>query len=194
MNAPRRTPQVFGFTTPHTGIANVLKSDIVISEEFDPNSCLSIPAGKPYIGVWDTGASGTVINSKIVTELNLKPSGKRWVYAVGGDGKVNKYLADTYSVNVSLPNKVTIVGVVASQGEIMNADALIGMDILGCGDLAITNFNGKTTISYRTPSIQEIDFVKQINEINARTMPKVGRNALCPCGSGKKYKNCHWSS
>ena len=24
----------------------------------------------------------------------------------------------------------------------------------------------------------------------ARTMPKVGRNAPCPCGSGKKYKRC----
>ncbi len=24
-----------------------------------------------------------------------------------------------------------------------------------------------------------------------RDMPKVGRNDLCPCGSGKKYKNCH---
>ena len=24
-----------------------------------------------------------------------------------------------------------------------------------------------------------------------RTVPKVGRNDPCPCGSGKKYKNCH---
>ena len=24
-----------------------------------------------------------------------------------------------------------------------------------------------------------------------RTVPKVGRNDLCPCGSGKKYKHCH---
>ena len=24
-----------------------------------------------------------------------------------------------------------------------------------------------------------------------REMPKVGRNDLCPCGSGKKYKQCH---
>jgi len=23
-----------------------------------------------------------------------------------------------------------------------------------------------------------------------RSMPKVGRNEPCPCGSGKKYKNC----
>ncbi|MNO05092.1 preprotein translocase subunit SecA [compost metagenome] len=25
----------------------------------------------------------------------------------------------------------------------------------------------------------------------ARRDEKVGRNELCPCGSGKKYKNCH---
>lgn len=24
-----------------------------------------------------------------------------------------------------------------------------------------------------------------------RAEPKVGRNDPCPCGSGKKYKNCH---
>ena len=24
-----------------------------------------------------------------------------------------------------------------------------------------------------------------------RVGPKVGRNDVCPCGSGKKYKNCH---
>jgi preprotein translocase subunit SecA len=23
------------------------------------------------------------------------------------------------------------------------------------------------------------------------SMPKVGRNDPCPCGSGKKYKHCH---
>jgi len=24
-----------------------------------------------------------------------------------------------------------------------------------------------------------------------RAEPKIGRNELCPCGSGKKYKHCH---
>src|SRR5699024_5321470 len=28
-------------------------------------------------------------------------------------------------------------------------------------------------------------------QTNANTVPKVGRNDPCPCGSGKKYKNCH---
>jgi uncharacterized protein YecA (UPF0149 family) len=27
-----------------------------------------------------------------------------------------------------------------------------------------------------------------------REIPKVGRNEPCPCGSGKKYKDCHGSS
>ena len=26
--------------------------------------------------------------------------------------------------------------------------------------------------------------------IDVRTEPKIGRNQLCPCGSGKKYKFC----
>jgi preprotein translocase subunit SecA len=30
-------------------------------------------------------------------------------------------------------------------------------------------------------------------ETYRRDMPKVGRNDLCPCGSGKKYKDCHGS-
>lgn len=29
------------------------------------------------------------------------------------------------------------------------------------------------------------------NEPKVNKVPKVGRNDLCPCGSGKKYKNCH---
>jgi len=27
-----------------------------------------------------------------------------------------------------------------------------------------------------------------------KAAPKIGRNDLCPCGSGKKYKNCHGSN
>lgn len=27
----------------------------------------------------------------------------------------------------------------------------------------------------------------------SRKPPKVGRNDPCPCGSGKKFKKCHWS-
>jgi hypothetical protein len=165
----------------------------VVTEAYDPQSGLPQPIGMPFVGIWDTGASGTVINSKIIKGLNLKPSGKTWVSAVGSGGKVNQYLTDTYSINVILPNKVTIMGVVAAEGEIGGGDTLIGMDIITVGDFAVTNFQGKTTLNFRTPSVQEIDFVKEINIINANPFPGVGRNDKCPCGSGKKYKVCHGS-
>jgi preprotein translocase subunit SecA len=34
----------------------------------------------------------------------------------------------------------------------------------------------------------EREAVKQTPIVNG---PKIGRNDDCPCGSGKKYKNCH---
>jgi uncharacterized protein YecA (UPF0149 family) len=33
--------------------------------------------------------------------------------------------------------------------------------------------------------------VEQKTETIRREQPKVGRNDPCPCGSGKKYKQCH---
>lgn len=30
-----------------------------------------------------------------------------------------------------------------------------------------------------------------VNAPYVRNMPKIGRNSLCPCGSGRKYKHCH---
>ncbi|MBY0414152.1 MAG: SEC-C domain-containing protein [Bdellovibrionales bacterium] len=37
----------------------------------------------------------------------------------------------------------------------------------------------------------EAEAVKEIAQAIKRTNPKVGRNDPCPCGSGKKYKQCH---
>lgn len=31
----------------------------------------------------------------------------------------------------------------------------------------------------------------RVRQATPRSEPKIGRNAPCPCGSGKKYKNCH---
>ena len=30
-----------------------------------------------------------------------------------------------------------------------------------------------------------------VSGVSTRHVAKVGRNASCPCGSGKKYKDCH---
>lgn len=31
---------------------------------------------------------------------------------------------------------------------------------------------------------------KEAHSVKVREHSKIGRNELCPCGSGKKYKNC----
>jgi uncharacterized protein YecA (UPF0149 family) len=66
---------------------------------------------------------------------------------------------------------------------------LVGMDIIGQGDFAVSNYGGKTVFCFRVPSVGMSDFPKmKIPE------PKGGVYEPCPCGSGKKYKFCHGAS
>ena len=42
-----------------------------------------------------------------------------------------------------------------------------------------------------TKNIQTNDPDKGSSKSQPKRVKKVGRNDLCPCGSGKKYKQCH---
>ena len=53
-----------------------------------------------------------------------------------------------------------------SEGGLSNTEVLIGMDIIGMGDFGITNYDNKTTWSFRIPSIGEIDFIKGVKNHN----------------------------
>ena len=48
------------------------------------------------------------------------------------------------------------------------SEMLIGMDIIGLGDFAITNKNNKTTLSFCLPSLAEIDFNPQVDDYNLK--------------------------
>lgn len=146
--------------------------------------------------LWDTGATNCVITPSCAKELNLKPIGMTQTRHAGGIS-----LANVYLITVMLPNGVGIKNVRFTECSEQEGafGIIIGMDIITRGDFAISNVNGKTTFSFRLPSIRTIDFVeegKHIRDAQAkanpvRKTPKIGRNAPCPCGSGKKYKNCH---
>ena len=62
---------------------------------------------------------------------------------------------------------------------------------------SVSAFGGTTTTSSGQPSeTKASDVVSEANEVISkakpiRSGPKVGRNDPCPCGSGKKYKQCH---
>ena len=51
-----------------------------------------------------------------------------------------------------------------------------------------------TTVTSSGPAVSEAPAEPEIQLPKVtirREAPKVGRNDLCPCGSGKKFKNCH---
>ena len=172
--------------------ANALARSIMtpcgVSAPFDPRVQAQHTFAS-YTGLWDTGATGTVVTQRVVDDLKLPVVGKVKVHNTDGEKESPVYLA-----NLALPNQVLFPGVRVTVGILKGFDVLIGMDIITTGDFAITNVGGKTVFSFRVPSTKEIDFsaestAPKLPEI--RTSPKVGRNDPCPCGSGKKHKHCH---
>lgn len=160
---------------------NVLKNVVKISNASNLNS-ENIKINQ-FIATWDTGATNTVISEKVVKECNLIPTGVIKVSTAGG--VMDAY---TYVINIVLPDNVQINNLKVTGGKLGDTDVLIGMDIITRGDFAVSNYNGQLKFTYREPSLQPIDFVKnQTIKIGEKT----GRNDPCPCGSGKKYKNCH---
>lgn len=59
------------------------------------------------------------------------------------------------------------------------------------GDFSITNFEEKSTVSFRIPSVKTIDYIQEADDLKKFQYRNVGRNDLCPCGSKLKFKNCH---
>jgi hypothetical protein len=67
----------------------------------------------------------------------------------------------TYLIRVVLPNHFEIEEVEAVEFAYTDedqCDLIIGMDIMTQGDLSITNFEGRTTFSFRIPSLHKVDF------------------------------------
>ena len=176
--------QNFAFTLKADGIKHVLNSDAWVSGVFDSSGSPDKQIFKKYNAIWDTGATGSVITRKVIEECGLEPIGITKVYTASGSR-----LSEVYYAAILLPNKVRVSPVKVTEGDIHLADVLIGMDIISLGDFAATNKDEKTTFSFKYPSTECIDFAKLIRS-KSESRPKVGRNVPCPCGSGKKYKNC----
>ena len=162
---------------------------------------ISLPNSDPAEGsgqkaLWDTGAMVTCISTELAARLGLLAVDETMI--VGANNEPFK--VPTYCVQVKMGSFVipihTVVGL-PMEGN--GHSIIIGMDIISKGDLSITNYSGRTVISFRTPSLEVIDYVgeielqnkcNKIHDINERAK----RADKCACGSGKDYKNCHGNS
>lgn len=181
------------FTLEVKGRLSEIKTPCGISLPYMPGKT---PGDHPeitqFIGLWDTGATNSCITPRAVKALGLKPIG-----VVESHGVHSSALCNVYLVNLYFPNHVALTGLRVAECDLGDSfDILIGMDVIGKSDFAITNRGGNTTFSFRMPSNAKIDFRSE--EYNVAATPSVeekyigtSRNVLCPCGSGKKYKVCH---
>jgi len=138
-----------GFTIKTGGLLWVLESLVNIHPPNNTAQIASINA------IWDTGATNSSITSNVVAALGLIPTGIAEVYTANGIA-----FQKTYTVDIGLPNGVIVEGLVVTEVNALSGDceALIGMDVITLGDLSVTNYNGNTCMSFRIPSLHEIDF------------------------------------
>lgn len=147
------------FSVRPPGIVHVLATECWICPAFDAATTpvAQQPQRRQYIAIWDTGATGSVITSRVAQECGLKPTGVVHSHGVNGSA-----IVDTFLVNILLPNQVQVQAVTVSSAPTLGgADVIIGMDIITTGDFAITNRDGKTNFSFRVPSMVTIDFVTE---------------------------------
>ena len=182
------------FTIRANGILDHVVSDISVCPAYDPDQSPedSNRTYHPTKALWDTGASKSALSAELVARLELTPVGAEKIHTAGGSR-----LSSTYMVNFELPNKVRIAGALVAELTLPGGfDCLVGMDVIALGDFSITNVSGHTVMSFRTPSIETIDYVEEWRRVQ---FAGVGRNAPCPCGKtqqdGKpvKFKRCHGS-
>jgi hypothetical protein len=179
----QNTQQVHALTLSKAGIADSIVTPVEI-ENMITGQVL------PTTGIWDTGATGSVITKSTATALKLLPINITRVRGVHGVKEVNVYF-----VKITLNNKNITLRTQVTECDELSANnsvgMLIGMNIVAMGDFAITNYLCQTTMSFRVPSLQKIDFVAGLKVGTQLVKDKLpSRNDPCPCGSGKKYKHC----
>jgi hypothetical protein len=157
-------------TLKFNGLSNMVSLDIEITSPDDRNKVFKTK------GIFDTGATASVITQEAANFLGLKQTGVASVNTASHTGMETS----TYRIDLFLKSDLRVRGVDVTVGKIIaehGFDCLIGMDIITLGDFSITNHQGNTCMSLRIPSAHEIDYVKN---------PRLKINISAPTG-GSNY-------
>ena len=101
--------------------------------------------------MWDTGATTTIISSRIVRQLGLKPYQHGGISGIGGESDTNTYL-----VHLMIPTGDVVTNCEVMESDFEDYDVIIGMDIISLGDFCFTNPDDKSVFSFRIPAKEKI--------------------------------------
>ena len=189
MDLPKELAKIKALTIPYNQIKDVIICSVNLSF---PKSLLA--QGQQHIhhshfAIWDTGAMASAVTEIEAQRLGLIQTGVKQISGLGGtlDKK-------TYLVDILLPNDILLENHPVTEidnpkdkdgNKIDSFGMLIGMDIISMGDFSITNFEGKTVMSFRVPSLHKIcyveDFKKRVN-----IFTKTQRNLPAPNNHHKR--------
>jgi predicted aspartyl protease len=152
------------FRVEYEGVMGILFTDIIVGIPMTDDPPMKKLAN--FRGIWDTGATNTVITKAVVDAINLIPSGKAEVSGVN-----SCKVTDTYIIDLYLPNKIRLPNwrVIESDINSPGIDILIGMDVIHNGDFSINNGLGYTVFMFAMPPFEHFDdYVEKSNAINQR--------------------------
>lgn len=132
------------------------------------------------VAIWDTGATNSAISRRVVDQLGLPTTSMTRVHTANGEA-----VQTVHQVSIGLPNRLLVQDIQATCAEVIHgADALVGMDVISSGDLAITIKDKKTMMSFHFPPREnQIDFVPMAEAEMRRRNPSVqgpNRRSVAP--------------
>ena len=134
------------------------QNDAITKRLSNPIMLISGDKSLEATAVWDTGATGSGISKEIVAKLELESPLISYI----SSANTQNIEVPVYLIDVVLNNDIRFDSVFACEIDTgtRGVDFIIGMDIISKGDFAISNYDGKTTFSFRTPSSGNIDFAE----------------------------------
>jgi hypothetical protein len=100
--------------------------------------------------LWDTGAEISVVTTEVVQQLNLHKYDEMPLSGYGGEG-----LADSVLVSLMFPHQTAIEDIKVAVADVdPDVGIILGMDIIGQMDFALSNAGGKTLFSFALPPFE----------------------------------------
>jgi len=159
------TSQAFTFKSDKLLSSIITQASIRQSANLCRLNKIICPHAEDIRALWDTGAECSCISRGLARHLGLKP-----VDMSPLRGVTDVTESPVYLIDILLPSKA-MIGDLRVLEFLDNGffELIIGMDVITFGDFAVSNKDGKTIMSFRTPPADTpIDFLEAIKSNSSR--------------------------